>query len=60
MTDYIRIAKAWVNAEVIPELRKATEKFGKFNSMHEGYAIILEELDELWTCIKTKGKDSDD
>ena len=35
--------------EVKQELISATEEFGKFNSTHEGYAIIKEELDELWT-----------
>ena len=34
------------------EFQKATEKFGKFNSTHEGYAVILEEMDELWGLIK--------
>ena len=29
-----------------------------FNSMHEGYSVILEELDELWDEIKTKPRDS--
>lgn len=37
------------------ELLNATQKFGKFNSAHEGYAVILEELDELWEEIKFKG-----
>ncbi len=27
------------------------------NSTHEGYAIILEELDELWDLIKLKNPD---
>jgi hypothetical protein len=35
----------------------ARNKFPKFNSGHEGYAIIKEELDELWNEIK-KSKDS--
>lgn len=30
----------------------ALEKFPAFNSAHEGYAVILEELDELWMEIK--------
>lgn len=38
--------------EVEKELVKATGKFGSFNSSHEGYAVILEELDELWYEIK--------
>jgi len=40
--------------EAIKELLRATEKFGAFNSPHEGYAVILEELDELWEEIKSK------
>lgn len=34
------------------ELRQAREKFGPFNSAHEGYAVILEELDELWEAVR--------
>ena len=34
------------------ELRKASGKFKPFNSPHEGYAVILEELDELWEHVK--------
>ena len=34
------------------ECVKACKKFPKFNSTHEGYAVIKEELDELWGCIK--------
>lgn len=28
--------------------------YPSFNSYHEGYAVILEELDEVWTEIKKK------
>ncbi len=34
------------------ELSDATYMFGPFNSAHEGYAVIKEELDELWDKIK--------
>lgn len=34
--------------EVIRELQRAQRKFAPFNSAHEGYAVILEELEELW------------
>ena len=37
---------------ILAEFEDATQKFGKFNSKHEGYAIIKEELDELWDAIK--------
>lgn len=36
------------------ELQFARNKFPNMNSMHEGYAVILEELDELWEWIKQK------
>lgn len=34
------------------ELDRATDKFGPMASPHEGYAVILEELDETWDEIK--------
>lgn len=34
------------------ELEKAVHKFHAYNSAHEGYAVIKEELDELWDEIK--------
>ena len=34
------------------ELIKATKKYGPFHSTHEGYAVIHEELDELWEEVK--------
>lgn len=36
------------------ELERATGKFGCFASGHEGYAVIKEELDELWEEIKKR------
>ena len=38
------------------ELVRAREKFDNFNSAHEGYAVLLEEVDELWDEIKTNGE----
>lgn len=34
------------------ELQKATDAFGPFLSAPEGYAILLEEVDELWDVVK--------
>lgn len=45
-----KIAQAAIDAEYT----RALNKFGAFNSPHEGYAVILEELDELWDEIKRK------
>ncbi len=40
--------------EMAAEAWDAGNKFLPFNSAHEGYAVILEELDELWDEIKKK------
>jgi NTP pyrophosphatase (non-canonical NTP hydrolase) len=42
---------------VLIELQRATSKFGVFASSHEGYAVLLEEVDELWEAVKTNDKD---
>ena len=47
-----------VMLDVADELGRALNKFEGFNSAHEGYAVILEELDELkeevWKNKKTR------
>lgn len=42
--------------EIGSEVRSATMKHPPFNSAHEGYAVILEELDELWDEVKKRNK----
>jgi len=44
--------------EVRDELARARSKFGPIASLHEGYAVILEELDEFWDEVR--GQQSDD
>ncbi len=39
--------------QITDEFTEATNKFGAFNSTHEGYAVIQEELDELWDAVKS-------
>jgi hypothetical protein len=41
-------AIAAVNKEIV----RANNKFPLFKSQHEGYAVLLEEVDELWDSIK--------
>ena len=43
-----------VLTEVGEELSRALRKHEKLTSAHEGYAVILEELDELWDEIKVR------
>ena len=38
--------------EVLAELERATGLFGEIRSAHEGYGVLLEEVDELWDAIK--------
>ena len=44
--------KMAILAEVVDELARASSKFGRFAGPHEGYAVFLEEVDELWDEVK--------
>lgn len=44
--------RAFMLVKVIERLVVAQRKFGPMQSPHEGYAVILEEVDELWKEIK--------
>lgn len=46
-------------AEVVAELEFARANWPAFNSAHEGYAVLLEEVDELWQHVKTNQKRRD-
>lgn len=47
--------KIWEGAEeVVAELTAATASHGPMSSDHDGYAVILEELDELWEEVRKK------
>lgn len=45
---YLDYLMKMVKMEVI----KASNKFTPYHSSHEGYAVILEEVDELWDDVK--------
>jgi len=47
--------------ELVLELRRADSMYPPMRSLHEGYAVILEELDEFWEhCRKKPGDRVDD
>jgi NTP pyrophosphatase (non-canonical NTP hydrolase) len=46
MTKFNELVKA--------ELKRARQQHGPILSVHEGYAVILEELDEVWDEVKKK------
>lgn len=41
------------------EVKRATRKHAAMHSAHEGYAVIKEELEELWDEIKRQQPDKD-
>lgn len=41
-------------AEVLEEYTRATGLHGSFTSSHEGWAVLKEEVDELWDEVKKK------
>lgn len=43
--------------EIISEIKFARKCYLPFHSPHEGYGVLLEEVEELWDCIK-KSKSS--
>lgn len=54
-TNAVPIASMFaVERAVHEELLAAIESHGRFASAHEGYAVLLEELDEVWTEVKRK------
>jgi hypothetical protein len=52
MTDRIKATK--VCDDMMNEFEAATLSHGKFPSGFHGYAVIKEELEELWDAIKSK------
>ncbi len=49
---YIEYTKAL--QAVFDEVVDARRVFPPFNSAHEGYAVLLEEVDELWQEVRAK------
>jgi len=45
--------------DVIEEIRKAGESHPPIQNIHEGYAVLLEEVDEFWDEVKKKTKERD-
>ena len=40
--------------EVYPELAEALSNWPPMNSAHEGFAVLAEEVEELWAHVRTK------
>jgi hypothetical protein len=48
-----------VLVEVRSEVYAMVREHGDFSSLHEGYAVILEELEELWCEVKRPPENRD-
>lgn len=44
---------------IILEYNRADSEFPPYNSYHEGYAVLKEEVDELWDEIKHNPRNTD-
>jgi len=41
-----------IEDSIFEEMRSAYAKYGDYNTMHELYAVLKEELDEFWDEVK--------
>lgn len=41
-----------ITIDVLREVKRATRSYKEFHNEHEGYAILLKEMDELWDAVK--------
>lgn len=41
-------------AQIQQEIDNSRSRHGEFTGSHEGYAVLLEEVDELWSEIKKR------
>ena len=46
-----------VISDFCKEINFGVNKYGDYRSRHEAYAVILEEVDELWDALKSKDRD---
>ncbi|HEX7727473.1 MAG TPA: hypothetical protein VF392_00445 [Terracidiphilus sp.] len=53
------ISRVAVLTEMREEVERAKVHGAKFASLHEAYAVILEELDEVWEIARQKRRDRD-
>lgn len=57
-TDIVKIPFS-VKKAVEDELTNAIRRWPHFNSAHEGFSVLKEEVDELWEHVKTNQKKRD-
>lgn len=53
-TKQVAQKRTQILIDIHKETNKAYEKHGKLSSIHEAYAVLLEEVDEFWDEVKKK------
>lgn len=46
--------------DVFEEVNRIYPEFAPYNSSHEAYAVLLEEMDEFWEAVKMGKKEIDE
>lgn len=54
-----KLALADISNDALSECERAVRLHGPFASAHEGYAVLLEEVDELWDEVKNRDKNKE-
>ena len=54
--QYLPNITAEIAEDIDDEISRASRHGKEFASLHEAYAVILEELDEVWDITKQKKK----
>ena len=57
MNAYTPVGQDEIATAIFAEVERAKRHNEKFASLHEAYAVILEELDEVWDITRMKRKD---
>lgn len=59
MDDVLKASLMAAGAAAVEEAFGAAQKWPPMNSAHEAYAVLAEEVDELWDHVKTNQKRRD-
>ena len=57
--DIANYGTADIYGSIAAEVERAKRHGEKFASLHEAYAVLLEELDEVWDITRQKRRDRD-
>ena len=59
VADILPLSVVMLEAEIEIELNEAMTNWPSFNSAHEGFSVLKEEVDELWEHVKVNQRKRD-